>query len=227
MDALDLDHANATIAHLAFVLDEFKTSINTSGSRRLQKRAQKIHISDANEELDKIREILTPLRARMVYAVRSIDAALVAAKEEEKRAERMALENEGLMMAFQKQNRAANERMMNAQKENADAHQLMKVAQKKNMDAHELMKVAQKEYADAHQLMRFSQKEYADAHQLMKDAQAENAEAVELIKTAQKKNAAAENRFNAAVLFEKQLKDRQACMNFPLDIQMRYDLETA
>ena len=73
----------------------------------------------------------------MVYKVTSIDAALFAAKEKEKRAERRAFGTKGLMLAFQKQNRAANERMMSAQKADADAYELIFVTRGMMRQSHD------------------------------------------------------------------------------------------
>ena len=205
MNASELDRLDDTVTYLGFAFEDFKESmLYTSGCKRFQEQSQKLHIDHVNKELDKIQDCLTSLRSQLVHPVESIDAAVAAAKEMEKRAGSMAFENNELMKIFQEQNRAANERMENARKEDATARGLMKIAEKEDATARGLMVIAERQYADAYDLMKTAREQKAAAQELMNTAQKQNAAAHELMNTAQKQNAAAQNRINTAVLSKHQ-----------------------
>ena len=205
MNAAELDRLDHIVSYLGCAFEEFKESmLYTSGCQRFQEQSQKLHITHVNKELDMIGESLSFLRPQLVHPVESIDAAVAAAKEMEKRASSMAFENNELLKIFQEQNRAANERMKNARKEDATARVLMRNARNEDATARGLMKIAEKQYADAYEMMKTAREQKAAAQEMTKAAQKQNAAAQEVMKTAQKQNAAAQDRIDTAILTKHQ-----------------------
>ena len=132
----DLGHLNATVSRLDLMLREIKASFElTSWSPSLKEQALQLHINNADKELDKIRTVLTSLRARLAITVTSIDAAVVAREKKEAAVEKMMAEAEKKMAEAEKKKAEARMKMEEAEIMIAKVNTLMRIAQGKNAAA--------------------------------------------------------------------------------------------
>ena len=122
MNASDLDRADATLTHLGSHLDAFKLYSETPYSNpTVQDALQELRITLVNKDLDKIRQDLGSVRARLESTAVSseadaaerkekqatLDRAILAAEEREAEVDKKIAEAEKMMIAAQRKSDAA------------------------------------------------------------------------------------------------------------------------